>query len=195
MNWIELLAAGLSAWGVWLTTRRRPLCWPIGLVSVLIYAWVFIGVRLYSDALLQGVFATIILYGWWRWSKNLGDDGRVRIAPLPFKRALSNLGVGAMGALALGAFMHHQTDAALPWLDAALAAFSMVAQWWQARRHAATWWLWIVVDVIYIGMYLHKDLWITAILYTGFLLLAVSGLRAWNTAHADSNQTMAHHSG
>src|SRR5690606_34825328 len=83
MNPIEILAAVLSALGVWLMARRRPWAWPIGLVSVLIYAWVFIEVRLYSDALLQGAFAAMLVYGWSRWLRNLGEDGRVRIAPLP----------------------------------------------------------------------------------------------------------------
>lgn len=180
--WIELGAAVLSAWGVLLMAQRRPWAWPVGLISVLIYAWVFIDVRLYSDALLQGVFALIILYGWWRWMQNLGDDGRVQIAPLPFRRGCVHLLLGAIAAIALGAFMHHQTNAALPWLDASLAAFSMVAQWWQARRHVAAWWLWIAVDVVYIGMYTHKNLWITAVLYIGFVVLAVFGLRSWQRA-------------
>ncbi len=182
MNPIEILAAVLSALGVWLMARRRPWAWPVGLVSVLIYAWVFIEVRLYSDALLQGAFAAMLVYGWSRWLRNLGEDGRVRIAPLPLPRAALHLAIGALGALALGAFMARFTNADLPWLDAALAAFSLVAQWWQARRHTAAWWLWIGVDVIYIGMYLHKDLQVTAMLYALFLGLAASGLRQWQRA-------------
>ena len=84
--------------------------------------------------------------------------------------------------LALGAVMHSWTDAALPWLDAMLAALSLVAQWWQARRHTATWWLWIVVDVVYVGMYAVKSLHVTAGLYLLFIGLAVMGLRAWRKA-------------
>jgi nicotinamide mononucleotide transporter len=78
--------------------------------------------------------------------------------------------------------MHTWTDAALPWLDAMLAALSLVAQWWQARRHIATWWLWIIVDVVYVGMYLVKSLDVTAGLYLVFVGLAVMGLRAWTAA-------------
>ncbi len=51
MTAFELAAALVSAWAVWLTARRRPWCWPVGLVSVLAYAWVFAGAKLYSDAL------------------------------------------------------------------------------------------------------------------------------------------------
>lgn len=182
MTLVELAAALLSAWGVWLTTRRHPACWPVGLVSVVIYAWVFVDAKLYSDALLQGAFGVMIGYGWVRWAQHLGDDGRVRIAPLPPRQAAWHAALGVLGAVALGAFMHRYTDAALPWLDATLTAFSLVAQWWQARRHTAAWWLWIIVDVVYVGEYLYKDLRITAVLYALFVALAAAGMRRWQQA-------------
>ena len=182
MTWVELIGAALSAWAVWLVAQRRPWCWPIGLLSVLVYAWVFVHARLYSDALLQLAFAVLIGYGWYRWLQHMGEDGRVELAALPRRQAMAHLLLGALGALALGAAMHSWTNAALPWLDAALTAFSLVAQWWQARRHVAAWWLWIAVDVIYVGEYLYKHLLITSVLYAGFVVLAVIGLRSWQRA-------------
>jgi nicotinamide mononucleotide transporter len=186
MSWVELIGASISALAVWLTARRRPWCWPIGLVSVLIYAWIFIDAKLYSDALLQGAFAVMIVYGWVRWMQHLDDQGRVQLAPLPFRHALQHVSVGALGALALGFAMHRWTDAALPWLDAALTAFSLVAQWWQGRRHIAAWWLWITVDVLYVGEYVYKSLLITAVLYVAFIVLAVIGLRAWRRSAGEA---------
>lgn len=182
MSWIELCGALLSAWAVWLTARRWPLCWPIGLLSVLVYMGIFVEAKLYSDALLQVAFAGLIVYGWVRWVKNLDPSGRVRVAPLPRRHAVMHLLVGVLGAVALGFAMHRWTDAALPWLDAALTSFSLVAQWWQDRRHTAAWWLWIIVDVIYVGEYIYKHLLITSVLYAAFIVLAAIGLRAWQRA-------------
>lgn len=182
MPWLEAIAALISALAVWLTARRQPWCWPVGLVSVALYAWVFLDAKLYSDTMLQIVFAVALAYGWNRWLHHLGDDGRVRVAPLAFRAAIWHIALGAIGAVSLGLLMHRYTDAALPWLDAALAAFSLVAQWWGIRRHTATWWMWIVVDLVYIGMYAYKSLFITALLYAGFVLLAVAGLRSWQKA-------------
>jgi nicotinamide mononucleotide transporter len=182
MSWFELFAALISAWGVWLTAQRRPWCWPVGFASVIAYAWIFIDAKLYSDALLQLAFAVLIVYGWHRWLRNLGDDGLVRVAALPPQQAALHMSIGAIGAIALGAAMHRWTDAALPWLDAALTAFSLVAQWWQGRRHIAAWWLWIVVDVIYVGEYIYKSLLITSVLYAGFVVLAIVGLQGWQRA-------------
>ncbi|MFA6231622.1 MAG: nicotinamide riboside transporter PnuC [Rhodanobacter sp.] len=179
MTLIELVGALISAWAVWLTAKRRPLCWPIGMLSVVLYCWIFVDAKLYSDALLQVAFAGLIVYGWRRWLQNLGDDGRVQVAALRRGEAAGHVLLGTLGALVLGYAMHRWTDAALPWLDAALTAFSLVAQWWQGRRHIAAWWLWIIVDVIYVGEYIYKHLLITSVLYAGFIVLAAIGLRAW----------------
>ncbi|WP_440976292.1 nicotinamide riboside transporter PnuC [Pseudoxanthomonas winnipegensis] len=179
---LEWIGAAVSVAAVWLAARRHMLGWPVGLASVALYALVFVDARLYSDALLQVAFAGFIVYGWRRWKANLDDDGLVRVATLAPGAALRDLGLGALGALLLGFCMHRYTDAALPWLDAALTAFSLVAQWWQGRRHVAAWWLWIVLDLIYVGLYLFKSLEVTAALYLGFVGLAVMGLRQWRRA-------------
>nr|WP_275672402.1 nicotinamide riboside transporter PnuC [Thermomonas alba] len=178
----ELTAAALSAAAVWLTTRRSPWCYPVGLTSVAVYLWVYLEARLYSEVLLQLFWVAMLIAGWRRWLRHLDAGGQVRIAALPATAAWRHLLTGIAGGLALGAFMHTYTNAALPWLDAMLTALSLVGQFWQNRRHVAAWWMWIVVDVAYVGMFTSKHLYITAALYAGFVLLAVQGLRAWHQA-------------
>jgi nicotinamide mononucleotide transporter len=82
----------------------------------------------------------------------------------------------------VGGMLH--ITVALPHLDATLASYSLVASWWGARKHIANWWLWIIVDLVYIGEYIYKDLWITAVLYAGLVGLAILGLREWRRAAA-----------
>jgi len=67
-------------------------------------------------------------------------------------------------------------------MDATLSSFSLVAQYWTGRRHAASWLLWIVVDVCYVGMFVWKDLLPTAGLYAAMVGLAVVGYRQWRRA-------------
>ena len=178
----ELLAAALSASAVWLTTRRSPWCYPVGLASVAVYLWVYLGARLYSEVLLQLFWVAMLVAGWRRWLRHLDADGHVRVAALARPAALAHLLCGIAAGLALGYTMHRWTDAALPWLDAMLTALSLVGQFWQNRRHLAAWWMWIAVDVVYIGMFASKQLYVTAVLYAGFVVLAVQGLRAWRQA-------------
>ncbi|MBB4864120.1 nicotinamide mononucleotide transporter [Pseudomonas nitritireducens] len=179
MSALEIIAVIVNVLGVWLTARRIRWCWPVNVVAVLLYAWIFFSVKLYSDMLLQLVFVVLQFYGWWQWSQGSSDHGRVRVQRLPFATAVTSCLAGAFGALALGWAMHTHTDAALPWLDAALTAFSLVASFWAARRYVASWWLWIILDVVYTGLFLYKSLYLTAALYAGFIVLAIYGLLAW----------------
>ncbi|MGY4495643.1 nicotinamide riboside transporter PnuC [Pseudomonas sp. TE3610] len=179
MSNLEIIAVLVNVLGVWLTARRTPWCWPVSVVAVLLYVWIFYDVKLYSDMLLQVLFALLQGYGWWRWRTGRLSEGKVRIEPLPLRLAVVSLVAGAVLSVLLGAGMAHFTDAAVPWLDATLTGYSLVASYWAARKFVASWWLWIALDAVYTGMYYVKGLPLTAVLYAGFILLAVYGWRAW----------------
>ncbi len=179
MSPLEIVAVLFNIVGVWLTAQRVRWCWPVSVVAVLLYAWIFYDVKLYSDMLLQVIFVGLQAYGWWRWSTGRLEAGKVRVERLPRPTALLSLLAGTVGALTLGSVMHYLTDASVPWADAALTSFSLVASVWAARKYVVSWWLWIVLDTLYVGMYLYKDLNVTAGLYAGFVVLAFYGLRAW----------------
>jgi nicotinamide mononucleotide transporter len=136
---------------------------------------------LYSDALLQIFFLAFTLYGWWYWWRGVREEGEVRVVRLPLRTMFAGLAAGAAGSALLGLLMEH-VGAALPRLDATLMSYSLVASWWQTRKHTANWWLWIAVDLAYIGEYLYKGLRPTAALYALLVVLAVLGLRDWRRA-------------
>jgi nicotinamide mononucleotide transporter len=182
-NWLEIAGTVTTVLGIWLTTRRLLICWPVVLISDVIYLLVFYRVRLYSDALLQIIFLAFTLYGWWYWWRGVQEEGEVRVVSLPLASLLIGLIAGVVGSIPLGILME-RIGAALPRLDAALMSFSLVATWWQTRKHIANWWLWIAVDVVYIGEYIYKGLRLTAALYALLVALAVLGLRDWRRAPA-----------
>lgn len=179
----ELFGFITTALGILLTARRNMLCWPITLVADVVYLIVFYKVSLLSDTLLQVFFIAFTLYGWWHWHRGLRDEGEVRVEPLPVRHAVVTIVVGIVGTVVLGSFTK-RVGAALPYLDALLASFSLVGSWWQARKHIANWALWIAVDLLYVGEYIYKDLWLTAVLYAGLVGLAIVGLRDWQQAAA-----------
>lgn len=182
MSLLEIVAVIVSALAIWLTARRHMLCWPVGLVSVALYGKIFLDTRLYADMMLQGFFAATILYGWLAWRRGARASGAVRVAAPSPRELWAGLAAGAAGGAALGFALARWTDAALPWLDATLTSYSLVAQVWTARRYLANWWLWIAVDAVYVGMFVFKALYLTAGLYAAFCGLAVIGLRSWRQA-------------
>jgi nicotinamide mononucleotide transporter len=187
---LELLGFVLSVATVVLTILRNHWGWFFAIVSSATYGVVFFDARLYGDAGLQGVFIAASIWGWWQWLR--GAAGK----PLPVTR-LSGAGWSAallgwaVGFFALSAFLKAYTDTDVPHMDGFLTAGSLVGQLLTAKKKIENWHTWIVVDVLYVGLYIYKGLHLTAILYAVFVVLAVLGLRAWTNAAQDVDMPAA----
>jgi nicotinamide mononucleotide transporter len=163
---------------VYLLAREQIWGWPVGLVNVVLFIVVFYEARLYADAALQVVYVALCLYGWRTWIGG-GGDGRNAPSRAPRRALVVLISMGVVSSLVIGATIGRHTDASLPWVDASTTSFSLVAQWMQTRKWIENWWLWILVDVVYVGMYVMKALYLTAVLYLVFLVLAGVGLVEW----------------
>jgi nicotinamide mononucleotide transporter len=176
---LEIIAALVGALSVWLSVRQNIWSWPTAIVNVVLYAVVFYEAKLYADMGLQVVYAILSVYGWYEWL--YGGAGRTE---LRVSRTGTRLGallalIAIGGSALLGVFLHHETDAALPFMDSFLSSTSLVAQWMMTKKLLENWLVWIAVDVLYVGMFVFKDLYLTAVLYAVFLALAVKGYIDW----------------
>jgi nicotinamide mononucleotide transporter len=177
---LELFAALLGAISVWLVVQRNVWAFPIGIVMVVLYAWIFYEAKLYSDMLLQVFFVLMQVQGWIDWSRSSkASDDKIVVRTFTPAHWLWVLVVQGLGTLALGYTMHHFTDAAMPWPDAFATVMSISAQWWMNKRFLQNWILWIAVDFLYLFIYFAKGLYATTVLYFVFLLMAVAGYLEW----------------
>ena len=184
-NRIEILAVVFGIVSVYLSTREHIWSWPTALVNVTLYFIVFLEAKLYADMGLQVVYFALSLYGWYEWL--YGGEHRTE---LHVSRVTRSLGVrlaliGLTSAVVLGTILARFTDAALPYLDSLTTSTSLVAQWMMTRKILENWAVWVAVDVVYIGMFIFKQLYLTAGLYTVFLVLAVMGFRKWKRSWAE----------
>lgn len=179
MSPLEGAAALLGLVNVALVVRRSLWNYPFGVVMVALYFFVFVDARLYSDALLQIFFLVIQLYGWVNWSRSGRVNGGVAVGRLSGTARAAWIAGTAVAALAWGAAMAQLTDAAAPFVDAAVAGTSVAAQILQSRRKVESWVLWIAVDVVAIGLFWSRGLQATSALYAVFLAMSVAGLIAW----------------
>jgi nicotinamide mononucleotide transporter len=176
---LELFAAVVGAVSVWLSVRQNILSWPTAIVNVILYVVVFYQAKLYADMGLQVVYAVLSVYGWYEWM--YGGEGRTELHVTrtgPRLAALLTL-IALSGAALLGTLLRHTTDAALPYMDSFLSSTSLVAQWMMTKKKLESWVVWIAVDVLYVGMFVFKGLYLTAGLYLVFLALAVKGYVDW----------------
>jgi len=175
----EILAVVFGIASVYLSTRENIWSWPTALVNVGLYFVVFLEAKLYADMGLQVVYFALSLYGWYEWL--YGGENRTELhvsrtsRPLGVRLAV----IGVACAAVLGTVLARFTDAALPYVDSATTSTSLVAQWMMTRKILENWAVWVAVDIVYIGMFLFKRLYLTAGLYAVFLVLAVMGYVQW----------------
>jgi nicotinamide mononucleotide transporter len=182
-NPVELVGSLLTIWGIWLNTQQRIWGWMVNIAGIGCYLYIFFGAKLYADVLLNVYFLLSSIYGFYHWQ--FGGNQRRQLpvrATQPGEMALL-VALGAVGTLGLGSFLAHNTDAALPYWDSAVAAFSMVAQWMLARKQKENWLWWMGVNTVACGVYYTKDLLATTVVYAILWGLALRGHLAWQRAY------------
>jgi nicotinamide mononucleotide transporter len=179
---LELVASILGLLNLWLTVRQNLWCWPVGIACVLCFAVVFYEARLYSDVVLQVVYTVVQLYGWWYWLRrgHQGTHSTLAVVSLSGKQMLMwGLGIAA-AASGLGTLMANFTKADMAYVDAVPTVISMAAAWLQARKVLESWLLFIIANVLFIGLYAFKGLYITIGLYVVSTVIAVAGIKSWS---------------
>lgn len=175
---LELISFILAVVTVLLNIRQNHWAWLFSIVSSGTYAVVFFDARLYGDSGLQLVFIAASFWGWWQWLRGVGDT-RLVVTRLDRAGWAWSLAGWATAFLALSWFLKNYTNTDVPHMDGFLTAGSLVGQVLLARKKVENWHVWLVVDVLYVGLYVYKDLHVTAVLYAVFVVLAARGLRAW----------------
>jgi nicotinamide mononucleotide transporter len=175
----EAVAVAFGVVYVVLVIRQNVWCWPAGLVSASLYVLFFFHTRFYGQMALQGVYITLMIYGWHEWLHGGDAGGRLAVSRAPGRWRVVLVAAGAAFALAFGLLLKNNTDAVLPFWDGGTVSFSLVAQFMTTRKWIENWLVWISVDVVYVAMYASQRLYPTTALYGFFLTLAVVGFIKW----------------
>lgn len=178
LDFTEALGFASGAVCVWLVTKGNIWNWPVGLANNLFFAVLFWKARLFADFGLQGVYLILGFYGWYEWLR--GGKNHTRLA---ISRSSRSEWIVIAVFLVLGTWglreLLHAVNGSAPLWDALTTALSLVAQYLLCRKRIENWFFWIAADVIYVPLYLSKQLPLTALLYGGFLVLCVIGWRRW----------------
>ncbi|WP_436327470.1 nicotinamide riboside transporter PnuC [Acinetobacter baumannii] len=187
MSPLEIFAVLISLIGVGLTVIRNMWCWLFNFFAFVLYAYLFYEFKLYGETILQFFIMVVNFYGFYYWLKGKQQDHDSRIEPIAVQTAIIQMIIAAVGGLLFGLVLKNFTDAAVPMLDSQLAAFSLLATYWTSRKHIATWILWVFVDIVYVGMFIYKDLFLTSALYAAFVLMAAYGWYQWEKVKRKQN--------
>jgi len=193
MSYIEFFGTVFNLWCVWLTAKGKILSWPVGLVGVVLYGFLFYQIQLYSDLFEQGYFFVTGLWGWWAWAhpRNTAESDEKKELKVSFAgKKTRMIGIVAIvaGTVVMGAAVGNihlylpqifTEPASYPYLDAFTTVMSFAATILMIRKKIDCWYLWIAVDIIGVGLYYAKDVKFISLEYLIFLGLAIAGLLKW----------------
>ncbi len=194
MGYLEPIATVLGVVHLFLLIRQSLWAFPAGIGMVSLYAVIFFDAQLYGNVGLQAVFCCLLAYGWWYWLSHQDKaeaSDKAPIKSLSGKALALWLAAGAVGLVTIGAIMDRFTDGVLPFWDAYIVSFSLVAQVLLARKYLQNWLIWMGVNVVAIGLYFSQELYWTSGLYTLFLLMCVWGYWEWRHGQSRSEPETA----
>jgi nicotinamide mononucleotide transporter len=190
-DWLEIIAALLTAISVWLTVKRNILAFPTGIVSVILSAIVYFYGKLYGDMGLQFFFGVMQFHGWWAWSAGQkAIDARIEVREMDVKKWVISTVLIGFGTVALGYFLDEKTDSPVPYLDAFLTSASVAAQILMNTRYLENWYIWLFVDIIYVPLLWTRDLKWLSLLYASFIIMSILGWKEWKqkVAYSRNNE-------
>ena len=188
MNWLEIIAVVFGVVAIWLASKGEVVNFAIGLVNCVLYGILFGREGLYSGMILQGIYFAINLYGLYSWRKPKVDDKELKVMWLTVKESLVVVAVIAVTGVLWGMGVKYGArllpeniqEPQYPMVDAILTTASIVAQILLTRKKIDNWVSWVLVDVVYIGLFLMVGMYWTAGLYVVYTGIAVNAVKMWN---------------
>jgi len=180
-NYIELLGAILGITYIFFSIKQSILTWPVGLLTSVLYVWVFFVSKLYADMGLQVYYVVISIYGWYVWLRGNQSNHTesIKVSRLSIKLGFILSIASLLLFILIWFLLKNYTDSTVPMADGLATALSIVATWMLARKILEHWLVWIFVDAFSIGLFWYKDLHPTVILFVVYTVMAYIGYREW----------------
>ncbi len=192
MTWTEVAGFVTGALCVWLVVRQNVWTFPVGIANNVFFIVLFVQAGLYADAGLQVVYIGLGALGWYWWLRGGPRRTALTVRRTPRAAVPALVGGVAVVTVLLTWTLSTFTDSTVAPADALTTAMSLAAQLMLNRKWIGSWWVWIAVDVLYVGLYATKGLYLTALLYLLFIGLCVRGLVEWRAALRDAQQPVQH---
>lgn len=177
-TWLEIIGVITGLLCVYLAAVNNIWNWPLAIISVGIYIFIFFDARLYADMGLQFYFLGMNIYGWYYWSRKPATEKKTPVMRITRREVLLCVIAIIIFTFILGSVLKY-TPASYPYIDSFCTACSLVAQVFLARKVLENWLIWIFVDIIYVGVYIFKGLDLTAVMYAIYVGIALLGYIDW----------------
>ncbi len=183
---IEITGTVLSLIYLFLLVKENIWCWLFSILSAILFIYSFIGVKLYSEAILYSFFILFSIYGWYKWSQNEKGE-TLAIKTLPLKNHIFWIIAGFILALGVGYIFKTYTDAEKSFIDSNTTVFGLIASYLEAHKYLYAWVYWIILNAVTVGLYFSQGLKVYAGLYVIYFVMSGVGLWNWRQKYLGTN--------
>lgn len=176
---LQIVGTTLGLLYLWLEYKANIWLWIVGAIMPVVHGVLYFQSGIYADAAMQLYYVLAGVYGLvvWKRRPKKSDDGHIRHTPM--KWIVPLVAVYAVLHVAFYFFLSECIDSRVPLFDSMSTSLSIVAMWMLSRKLVEQWLVWLVVDMISVGLYIYKGIPITAGLYALYCILAVAGYVRW----------------
>jgi nicotinamide mononucleotide transporter len=179
----ELAAVLLAVAYLLLAVRENIWCWYCAFASTAIYTVLFWDVSLLMESALNVYYMGMAVFGWYQWTRGhaAGDGAATGVTVHSLSRNQHLIIIVAIGNLSLvsGYLLSQYSAAAWPYVDSFTTWASVITTYLVAKKYLENWLYWIVIDSVSIPLYLDRGLPLTALLFTSYVAIAISGYFNW----------------
>lgn len=186
--WVETGAALLGIWGVWDLGGGRRRGYISGVLSTSAYVVLCAIHGIYADAVINGWYTFMGFVGWFAWGQRKSDEGFVPVRPMDAQGFWIGTGTGLMAWFLFLGLLRYFTDSTVVVWDASTSALAITAMLWMAAGYTWNWPLWLIINLLSVGLYIHKGMLPTAGQYTVFAILALRGWWIWSKGRLVLNE-------
>jgi len=177
-NWFEIVAAALAITYLILAMQQNILCWAAWIISSIMYLFVMFSAGLYMESGLQIFYIVMGIYGWIQWN-NRSSNNNLTVSTWPIINHIYILLILIVLVTFSGLILSNLTEAVSPYIDAFTTWGAIIATYMVAKKILENWYYWFVVDFVSVFLFLSRELYTTALLFSIYIILVIFGFIAW----------------
>ena len=180
---IEIVAVVTGLLSVWFSKKINVLVFPIGIISVLLYVFIFIKNELYANAVINFIYFLISVFGWWNWKrtndKSLKSNGKDELK-VTFLNGKENIIVYSLFTIMFLSIVIFSNSVIATKLDYITSAAGLIAMMLTSLKKVENWIFYLFADIVLIPLCIYNGLYLTSLQYVAYTILAIMGLISWS---------------
>ena len=197
-GWLEIIAMFVGIYYVFLEIRKTRLFWYVCILTSILNIFVYWHNNYLSMTLIQVYYIVMAFYGIHAF-KEIKEEAieeygaernptgqKVAIRRFDWKTGAVTLAIAVAAFFVLAPMLkvYATTHGTLlfpsqPYWDAFIAVGSMVGTFFLSKSYMCQWYIWIVLDLITVGVFLYSGMYWMSVMYVCYIIMSLIGIRNW----------------